>query len=436
MLKVKKHLSLQPLIDGFKKKFDSIKDSRRIESTKYGVLDTALCGLACMFYKSQDMATYQERMKLRCYKNNFETQFGVTETPKDNQMRTILGSISSESFRPIYKDYLTRLQRGKELWKFNFHGKYLVALDGTQYHSSKTINCPCCLVSKNKKTQEVISYSHQALQAIICHPDQKQILPLMPEDIANTDGTEKQDCEINAAKRLLPKIRTDHPRMNFIWVADSLYATDPFIRMILNEKEDYIFRVKQGDHKHLFKTIDTLEPKKHQAIGDKSTVVHHYYENVPLNASSDIKVNVIRAYVVTKDRKGNQKSTIAGVWITNMMLNDDVVADITKTARSRWKVENECFNALKNSGYELTHNWGHKKGESFVVYNLIMLAFYIHQILDMTDSLFKLCRTVSRTFKNLWFDLTYHFKYILFESWEHMLCFHLKQNEYPPPEII
>ena len=108
----------------------------------------------------------------------------------------------------------------------------------------------------------------------------------------------------------------------------------------------------------------------------------------------------------------------------------------TKAARSRWKVENECFNALKNSGYELTHNWGHKKGESFVVYNLIMLAFYIHQILDMTDSLFKLCRTVSRTFKNLWFDLTYHFKYLLFESWEHMLCFHLKQNEYPPPEII
>jgi hypothetical protein len=25
-------------------------------------------------------------MKSRCYKNNFETQFGVQETPKDNQM--------------------------------------------------------------------------------------------------------------------------------------------------------------------------------------------------------------------------------------------------------------------------------------------------------------------------------------------------------------
>ncbi len=28
----------------------------------------------------------------------------------------------------------------------------------------------------------------------------------MPEPIKNTDGDEKQDCEINSAKRLLPKL--------------------------------------------------------------------------------------------------------------------------------------------------------------------------------------------------------------------------------------
>ena len=224
--------------------------------------------------------------------------------------------------------------------------------------------------------------------------------------------------------------------MNFIWLADSLYATDPFISKILEHKEDYIFRVQKGDHKHLFTTIESMEYKSLKTTGEKSTVVHHYYENIPLNASSNISVNVVRAYVVTQDKQGKQKSTIAGVWITNIALTDEIVADITKAARSRWRVENECFNALKNNGYELTHNWGHRKGESFVVYNLIMLAFYIHQILEMTDWLFKLCRKVSRTFKGLWTDLTYHFKYILFESWEHMLCFHLRHNEYPPTEII
>ena len=64
-----------------------------------------------------------------------------------------------------------------------------------------------------------------------------------------------------------------------------------------------------------------------------------------------------------------------------------------------------------------------------------MLAFYIHQILEMTDWLFKLCRKVSRRFKELWTDLTDQFKYILFDCWEHMRCFDLNQNEYPLLEI-
>ena len=64
-----------------------------------------------MFYKSSDMLSFQERMKKRYYKNNLETQFGVSQVPKDNQMRTILGSIDTKSFTPVYKDYLNRLQR-------------------------------------------------------------------------------------------------------------------------------------------------------------------------------------------------------------------------------------------------------------------------------------------------------------------------------------
>ena len=77
VVKNKKHLSLQPLIDGFKTKFGKVDDNSRAESVHYDVLDTALSGLACMFYKSGDMATYQQRMKLKYYKNNFENHFGI-----------------------------------------------------------------------------------------------------------------------------------------------------------------------------------------------------------------------------------------------------------------------------------------------------------------------------------------------------------------------
>ncbi|SPX60130.1 Uncharacterised protein [Legionella feeleii] len=56
-----------------------------------------------------NMVNYQERMERKHHKNNLQTQFGVVHTPKDNQMRKIIGSIPSAQFAPIFDDYLARL---------------------------------------------------------------------------------------------------------------------------------------------------------------------------------------------------------------------------------------------------------------------------------------------------------------------------------------
>ena len=167
-----------------------------------------------------------------------------------------------------------------------------------------------------------------------------------------------------------------------------------------------------------------------------SSIAYRWYKNIPLKKDSGITVTVLKAFVTTTDRDGNKKSTIAGVWATNLDVNKDNVAKLTQAARARWRIENQCFNTLKNYGYELTHNWGHVKGESFNFYILIMLAFYIHQILELTDQLFQWCREVCVTYDDLWSDLSALFKLLLFDSWEHMLVQCLKNNGVDPPEIV
>jgi hypothetical protein len=47
--------------------------------------------------------------------------------------------------------------------------------------------------------------------------------------IQNSDGNNKQDCEINAAKRLIAKIRKTHPKLPIIIGGDGLYSKQPFI---------------------------------------------------------------------------------------------------------------------------------------------------------------------------------------------------------------
>jgi hypothetical protein len=76
----------------------------------------------------------------------------------------------------------------------------------------------------------------------------RQVLPLAPEGVTNRDGTEKQDCELNAAKRLLVKLRKTHPKLSFVAVGDGLHSNQPFITLsmvffILNLLAFYIHQI-------------------------------------------------------------------------------------------------------------------------------------------------------------------------------------------------
>ena len=107
----------------------------------------------------------------------------------------------------------------------------------------------------------------------------------------------------------------------------------------------------QGDHKKLFKAIETAPYERLKTRNDSgTTIAHRWYKEIPLNGNTDITVTVIQAFAITMDKKGNQTSTTLGVWATNLDVNATTVASITKAARARWKVENECFNTLKNNG--------------------------------------------------------------------------------------
>ena len=418
---IKKPLSFQSLVRGFKDSWAGYDDNRRQTSVTYRVEDALLSGLACMFYKSPSILSFQERMTKKYHRNNLQTQFGITKTPKDTQMRELIGLVDSESLSPVFKEYLSRLQRGNHLKRFAFEGRYLLTVDGTQYYNSKEISCPKCLETELKNGDA--TYSHKVVQPIISHPDIKQILPLMPEEICHHDGDNKQDCETNAAKRLIGKIRKNHPRMRFIHMGDALYANTPYIEAIREADDKFIFRVKEGSHRHLFSTFDESDTNTCEVVLDSGNrLVHKWLKSVPLHKNANIMVDVMRLFVISTNKKtGKQKSQLVGTWATDLDVCQNNVEELVRAARARWKIENEGFNTLKNEGYNLTHNWGHVNGESFNFYLLTLLAFYMHQILSMTDTLFQQCRSMAHAAYALWDELRVLFNRFFYDSWEALL---------------
>lgn len=347
----KRHLSFGSLRKGLSFLFEGIPDSREAVKTDYSIHDAMMSGFACMYFQDPSLLQFQQRLKEIEHRHNLQTLFGVNDIPGETQLRDIVDEVGSEEFRPIFKDYFSRLQRGKHLLPYQlFNGLYICSIDATQYFHSNSIHCSGCLRTTHKNG--AISYSHKVLQAALMHPDMRQVIPLMPEEIRNTDGTIKQDCEINAAKRLIPAIKKDHPQLGLIIVGDDLFSRQPFIADVLSAGYHYIFTIKPDSHKYLMQWIDAYdnEDMNELRITDEKDRIHIYewVNNVPLHGSADsIDVNFFRYKIISKDKNGNEKINYKSSWVTDFEITKENCATLVKGARCRWKIENECFNTLK-----------------------------------------------------------------------------------------
>ncbi|MDQ6962974.1 MAG: transposase family protein [Mariprofundaceae bacterium] len=429
LTKQKKHLSFTALIDSMTSFFNNIKDERQPAKCDYSLHDVLMSAFSCMYFQDPSLAEFQKRLQEEQHINNLATLFGVKNIPKNTQLRDILDEIPPEKLAPIFKDFFNRLRRHKHLEDYAiFPNTLLCAIDGTQYHRSKDIHCEQCL-HKEHKTAE-ITYSHAVLQGAIMHPDKKQVLPVMPEAIANTDGSDKQDCESKAAKRFIKNLRQDHPRQGFLIVGDGLMSHQPMIESFINEGAHFLFVAKPGDHKYRFESLDGFpELASYQFVDEKGRTHYYRWKNkVPLHGGENaIKVNFFEYILKNEDGKITYRNS----WVTDINMSRHNIVEMARAGRCRWKIENECFNTLKNQGYYITHNYGHgKKHLSYNMYLLTLLAFYFHQIFELTDGAYQACRKKLGSKKYMWEVFRGSIRLLIFESWEQLMDFVLHREKY------
>jgi hypothetical protein len=383
--KRRKHLSADALFRLVRKGFATIPDHRQGE-VDISLPDALMSGFALFSLKSPSLLAFDKQR----VEGNLTTIYGIQHVPCDTAMRESLDPVASESLRPVFRTVFRQLQRGKALEKIVFlDGYYLLALDGTGYFSSQTIHCDSCLQKVHRNG--TITYYHQLLGAVLLHPDFREVIPLMPEPIMKQDGTEKNDCERNAAKRFIVKLRHDHPHLNFIVIEDSLSSNAPHIETLHDAGCHYILGVKEGDHTYLFNRVQAAEDagavtsyERH----DRATGVVHRFRFVnamPLNASrTDVRVNFIEYWEISQDRVQHFS------WVTDLRVSTRNVYKLMQGGRARWKIENETFNTLKNQGYNFEHNYGHgEKNLSVVFATLMMLAFLVDQTQQLCCALFQ-----------------------------------------------
>ena len=413
----KKSLNISSLINSVRQQFLKIPDPRNFRRIpEISLSDHLMSGLAIFGLKFPSLLEYDRQKKDLAIESNLKYLYHVETPPSDSYLRERLDELDPSYLRPAFKRVFSAFQRSKSLESFQFmKGHYLLSVDGTGEFSSGKISCKHCC--KKELQGGKVSYYHQMLGACIVHPDKSNVIPLCPETIQNQDGNTKNDCERNAAKRFIENFRREHPHLKTIILEDGLASNGPHISLLEEHKLKYIIGAKPGDHKFLFEELENSESTKYHEFEDEKGFFHHFrfLNDVPLNKSyPNLRVNFFEYRQTNLDGKELNFS-----WVTNIRILENNIYQLMRGGRSRWKIENETFNTLKNLGYNFDHNYGHGKQYLSTVFCLLMmLAFLIDQIQEIACSLFQSAKKAAGTYRGLWERMRVLFEYVAVSSWE------------------
>ena len=435
-------LTLEAMIALLSETFGHIPDARRPDRIDYSLHDTLMSGFAMMFFQHSSLLEFQRKMKQRRGRCNLETIFGVHEVPSDTQMREILDGVPLELLRQVLPELFEKVRRvgwGKDFKSTvpsGFHqGDYYTAmLDGSDYFHATNVQCPGCL--QRTDTGGEVHFRHTVVSATLVKAGSHRVLPLDVEEVRNSDGQDKQDCEVNAAKRLLARLRQEHPQMPLLIGGDDLYCHEPFLAQVRDLGLHHVLVCKPTSPLELYEWVEEMERLDGCIKGQwqegpacrRRFSTYRVAPSVPLSAARRLWGTLVEVW--EHDREGKQLSHNA--WFTDLEVRPDNVATLVGIGRSRWKIENEHFNVHKNQGYELEHNYGHgQQTLSMVFYLLNLLAFIAHLILERGDRLYQRClATTSR--RELWHTLRTAMRMILVEAWADFLLIDL-DDSHPSP---
>ncbi|MCP4113089.1 MAG: ISNCY family transposase, partial [Desulfobacteraceae bacterium] len=366
---------------------------------------------------------------------NASNLFGLDRIPSHNQTRDVLDGVSPEYLVPVYDGVFRSLDRSGILRGLHgFEDDILIALDGAQYFSSKSISCKNCSTKKHR--DGTVMYHHSVLMPAIVVPWDNMAIPLAPEFIVPQDGSSKQDCEANAGKRWTDDFRRRHKKVSATLLGDDLYSRQPMCEKVLKNRLNFIFVCKPSSHPTLYEWLDMLEKG-----GDLNTktvrrwngrfheiYIYKYANDVPLRDGDDaLAVNWLE---ITVMNEADNKNLYHNSFVTNHKITGKNAEAVAAAGRCRWKIENEDINTLKNHGYSLEHNYGHG-GEflSSLLASLILIAFLFHTVLDIADGKYRMLRDFLSSRKDFFSNIRSLILYLPFESLHDLFDFMISRLE-------
>jgi hypothetical protein len=212
----------------------------------------------------------------------------------------------------------------------------------------------------------------------------------------------------------LEKIRERFPRLKFCVLVDSLYANGPAIKILKDNRMDFMIVRKEGSMKTVGQDCNGLgQIPDHEATGRMEEVsrdgqkkikqVFQFFNDV---AYQDMKLNILRFDEWFFDTDGNQLAHVHWEWLVSWRITRKNAPTTAFRGRMRW-LEEDLFNTLKNRGFHIKHDYSRDPSAQLVWFLLILLAFLVTELFVLTRRVIpiKRNRSVRDFMHSIFFEL-------------------------------
>lgn len=387
---------------------DEMRDPRNPSYTIYTQPDLIFLGMLKNMCAVKTMRSMEEVFNEEACINTLKLLSGdrdLIEMPHYDTLNYYLEKLSPGCLADVRKKMVQSLIRMKSFNRTRLLGKdWRVIIDGTGLFYFKEKHCGNCLVTtitreENGKEIKVKRYYHKVLEAkLVLAPN--IIISLDTEFIENeSEDVSKNDCEINAAKRLLERLKKDYPRLPICIQGDALYAAEPIMKICRQHHWHYILTQKDTRQKVLAESYEWIREGGDASIVErigKECGDGEYINHVEELAEKEETANMYRYWYATTNKNG-EKEVHEFQWITNIELTARNLEEMIEAGRGRWKIENEGFNNQKNGIYDIEHLNSRDS-------NAMKNHYLITQISDIVMQLYlawsPLIREINQSIKN------------------------------------
>jgi hypothetical protein len=326
--------------------------------------------------------------------------------PVNKTLADYLGQLGCQPVAGLRTRLVRPLLRHKVFDEARLLGYRPVLLDATGHLHFHQRHCEHCLVRQHGSCT---LYLHQVLEAKLLGPADI-VVSLGSTFIENPDQADvpagasaerrKQDCELKALQRLAPELKKDFPQLPICLCGDGLYLCGATLAVAAANGWKYLLVFKPGRLPSVWDEFQRLlglcpDQKVELELPGGTRQVYRWINGLSYTDSAG-RTWTFSAIQCEETRKDGKTTTWA--WATDLPVNRQTVVEIAmRGGRKRWCIENEGFNAQKNSDLRLEHAYSHGGEQLKAFYYLLQIAHLILQLLEKGSLLRQLAAAAGQT---------------------------------------